>query len=157
MNPARQVAIGLGVMIAGLVAIAVGAAVAPHDVVVGLILLLLVPLSVSFCGAILALIGLLRQPEARSRSAVIRRIIGEAALGGVGFGFGFGALSTLSQLPDWFAGRNGTFLPEVGLSLFPFTGICLLVGLGSGALIALIWWTRHGRHQPPTAVAQSPQ
>jgi len=157
MNPARQVAIGLGVMIAGLVAIAIGVAVAPHDLVVGLILLLLVPLSVSFCGAVLALIGLVRQPEARSRSAVLRRIIAEAVLAAVGSGFGFAALSTLSQLPDWFAGLNGTFVPEDGLSLFPFTGMCLLVGLGSGSLIALIWWTRRGRHLPPVAVAQSPR
>lgn len=74
MNRNRLVAIGLGVMIAGLVAIAAGVAVASHDLVVGLILLLLVPLSISFCGAVLAFIGLARQPEARSRSAVIRRL-----------------------------------------------------------------------------------
>ena len=153
MNPHRQVAIGLGVMIAGLVAIAVGVAVASHDLFVGLILLLFVPLSVSFCGAVVALIGLVRHPEARSRSAVIRRIIGGAVLACVGSGFGFGALGALSQLPDWFAGLNGPFLPEDGLSLSLFAGMCLLVGLGSGALIALIWWTVRGRHVPPAAVA----
>ena len=125
MNPSRQLAIGLGIMLAGLVAITVGVAVASHDLFVGLILLLLVPMAVSFCGAIIALIGLVRQPEARSRSAVIRRIIGGAVLACVGSGFGLGALGTLSQLPDWFAGDNGPFLPEDGLSLFLFTGMSL--------------------------------
>lgn len=149
MNPHRQLATGLGIMIAGLVAIAVGVAVSSHDLFVGLILLLLVPLSVSFCGAIVALIGLVRLPETRNRSAVIRRIMGGAVLACVGSGFGFGALGTLSQLPDWFAGLNGSFVPEDGLSLFLSAGMCLLVGLGSGALIALIWWKT--RRTPPVA------
>jgi hypothetical protein len=140
MNPHRQLAIGLGTMIAGLVALAVGVIVASHDLFVGLILLFLVPLSVSACGAVVALIGLVRQPEARSRSAIIRRIIGGAVLACVGSGFGYGALGTLSQLPDWAAGLNGAYLPESGLSFSLFAGICLLAGLGSGALIALIWW-----------------
>ena len=157
MNPHRQVAIGLGIMIAGLVAIAAGVVVASHDLLVGLILLLFVPLSVSFFGAVVALIGLVRQPEARSRSAVIRRIIVGAALACVGSGFGFGALGTLSQLPDWFTGANGAYLPEDGLSLFLFAGICLLVGLGSGAVIALSWWTIRGRHGVPAAAVQSPR
>ena len=157
MNPQRQLAIGLGMMIAGLVAIAVGVAVASHDLFVGLILLFLVPLSVSSCGVVVALIGLVRQPDARSRSAVIRRIIGGAVLACVGSGFGFGALGTLSQLPDWAAGLNGAYLPEDGLSLFLSAGMCLLVGLASGALIALIWWLIRGRHVPQAALAQSPR
>ena len=144
-------------MIAGLVAIAVGVVVASHDLFVGLILLLLVPLSVSSCGAVLALIGLVRQPEARSRSAVIRRIIGGAVLACVGSGFGFSALGTLSQLPDYATGLNGAYLPEDGLSFFLFAGMCLLVGLGVGAMIALIWRTIRGRHVPQAGVVQSPQ
>ena len=157
MNGTRQVAIGLGVMIAGLVAVAVGVVVGSHDLFVGLILLLLVPLSVSSCGAVLALIGLVRQPEGRSRSAVIRRITGGAALACVGSGFGYGALGSLSQLPDYAAGLNGAFLPEDGLSLFLFAGMCLLAGLGSGILVALIWWMIRGRHVPSAAVVGSPR
>ena len=144
-------------MIAGLVAIAIGVVIASHDLFVGLIVLLLVPLSVSCCGAVLALIGLVRQPEGRSRSAVIRKIIGGAVLACVGSGFGFGALGTLSQLPDWFEGLNGAYLPEGGLSVLIFAGTCLLVGLGSGALIALSWWAVRGRHVPQAALTQSPQ
>ena len=156
MNPQRQVAIGLGIMIAGLVALAVGVVVGSHDLFVGLILLLLVPLSVAFCGAVVALIGLVRQPEARSPSGVIRRIIGGAVLACVGSGFGFGALGILGQLPDYAAGLNGAFLPEDGLSLSLFAGMCLLAGLGSGTLAALIWWKLRGRHVPPAAGTQSP-
>ena len=157
MNGTRQLTIGLGIMLAGFVALAVGVLVASHDLFVGLILLLVVPLSVSSCGAVLALIGLVRQPETGSRSAVIRRIIGGAALACVGSGFGYGALATLSQLPDWVSGDNGPYLPEDGPSLLLFAGTCLLAGLGSGTLIALGWWAVRGRHAPKAALAQSPR
>jgi len=142
-------------MIAGIVALAVGVLIASHDLFVGLVLLDVVPLSVSAGGAVLALIGLVRHPEPRSRSAVFRSIICGAALACVASGFGYGALATLSQLPDWLSGDNGPYLPEDGMSLLIFAGTCLLVGLGSGALIALIRWTIRGRHLPQEALAQS--
>jgi hypothetical protein len=154
MSPQRQPAIGLGIMIAGLVAIAVGVVVASHDLFVGLILLLLVPLSVASCGAVVALIGLVRQPEGRSRSSLVRRIIGGAVLACVGSGLGLGALGTLGQLPDYAAGLNGAFLPPSGLSIFLSAGMCLLVGLGAGILIALIWWKMRGRHLPHAPVGE---
>jgi hypothetical protein len=154
MNPPRQLTIGLGIVLGGLAALTIGVVVASHDLLVGLILLLLVPLSLTSCGAIVALIGLVRQPEAQSRSDVIRRIVGGAALACLGSGFGYGALATLSQLPDWVSGDNGPYLPEDGLSLLLFAATCLLVGLGSGAGIALGWWMIRGRHVKPAAVAQ---
>jgi len=157
MNPHRQVTIGLSMITAGLVAVAVGGAVASHDLFVGLILLVLVPLSVSFCGIVLALIGLVRQPEARSRSTVIRRIIGVAALACAGWGFGFPALGILSQLPDYATGLNGTFLPPTALSVFLLPGLSLLVGLSSGAMIALGWWMIRGRQRAPRAVGYGPR
>jgi hypothetical protein len=114
-------------------------------------------LSISFCGAVLAFIGLVRQLEAGSRSAVIPRIIGGTALACLGSGFGFGALGTLSQLPDWFAGLNGAFRSESNLGFFAFAGMCLLTGLGVGILIGLIWWVIRGRHLQPTAAARGPR
>lgn len=144
-------------MLGGLAALTIGVVVASHDLFMGLILLLLVPLSVTSCGAIVALIGLVRQPEARSRSAVIRRILGGAALACFGSGFAYGALATLSQLPDWASGDNGPYLPEDGLSLLLFAATCLLAGLGSGALIALSWWAVRGRNTPQAALAPSPR
>ena len=157
MNPRRQLTIGLAITLAGLVALAAGVLVASHDLFVGLILLLAIPMSVSSCGAVLALIGLVRLPETESRSAVIRRIIGGAVLACVGSGFAYGALATLSQLPDWVSGDNGPYLPEDGPSLLLFAATCLLAGLGSGALIALGWWAVRGRHVPKAALAQSPR
>ncbi|HEY4152008.1 MAG TPA: hypothetical protein VGM38_01680 [Pseudolysinimonas sp.] len=157
MKPRQQLVIGLGIMIAGLVAVAAGAVVQSHDLVVGLILLFLVPQLASFCGAVVALIGLVRKPDGRSGSALIRTIIGAAALGSVGYGFGLGALGTLGQLPDYAAGLNGTFLPvPASLSVFLLTGTCLAVGLGLGILVSLIWWKARGRHLQPTAQEQSP-
>lgn len=136
-------------MIAGVVAVAVGAAVASHDLFVGLILLLLVPLFVSFCGAVVTLIGLVRKPEGRSRFSLDRRIIGVSALIGVGYGFGFPALATLGQLPDYAAGLNGTYLPPSALSALLLPGVGLLVGLAMGIVVALIW--RKNRAEPPVA------
>jgi ethanolamine transporter EutH len=160
MNRSRLVTIGLGVMIAGLVALAVGAIVASHDLLVGLILLLVVPLSISFCGAIVTLIGLARQPEPRRRSTHVRKIIGVVALAGVAIGFGYPALATLSQLPDYAAGLNDTFLPPTALStavsLLLFPGMGLVAGGSVGILVALIWWTTEGRHLPPAGAASSP-
>jgi len=143
-------------MIAGLITIAVGVAVTSHDLVVGLILLFLVPLAIAFCGALLAFIGLARQREGGSRSAVILRIIGGTAVACLGSWFGFGCLSILSQLPDWFAGLNGVFRSDSNLGFFAFAGLFLLTGLGLGILIALGWWTVRGRHQLQAAPAQRP-
>jgi hypothetical protein len=124
------VAIGLGTIITGVVTVTVGTVVASHDLFVGLILLLLLPLSASSCGAMMAMIGVVRTPEDPSRSSVVRRIVGAAALAGVGFGFGYPALGILSQLPDYAAGLNGAFLPGSLLSDFFLPGVGLLVGLG---------------------------
>jgi hypothetical protein len=157
MNRTRQAAIGVGMMIAGVITVVVGGVVASRDLIVGLILLLLVPLSVSFCGVVVALIGVVRHSEGASRSSVIRRIIGVGALAGVGWGFGFPALGILSQLPDYASGLNGAHLPAPALSVFLLPGTGLLVGLGLGALVALIWRTTRGRNVPSAAVAQSPR
>jgi hypothetical protein len=153
----KQVAIGLGIMIAGLAAIAAGVVVGSHNLIVGLILLFLVPLAVSFCGTMVAMIGLVRKPEGRGRPPLIPTIIGVAALAGVAYGFGYGALGTLGQLPDSTAGLNGTYLPvPAGLSVFLLEGMCLLVGLGSGILVAFIWWWKtRSRHRPLTPQEQS--
>lgn len=155
MQRSRLVAIGLGIVIAGLVILVAGVLVASHDLLVGLILLLLVPMTVSFCGALVTLIGLVRQPEGRGRSSVFRTIIGVAACAGLGYGFGFPVLATLSQLPDYAAGLNGAYLPE-GPTVLLFPVACLLVGLVTGVLVALIWQKTQGRRLPHEAVDEPP-
>jgi xanthine/uracil/vitamin C permease (AzgA family) len=149
MPRSRLVAIGLGIMIAGLVTLMAGVVVASHDLLVGLILLLLVPMAVSFCGATVTLIGLVRQSAGRGRSSIFRTIIGVAACAGLGYGFGFPVLGTLSQLPDYAARLNGTYLPE-GPTVLLFPAACLLVGLVTGIPAALIWQKTQGNRMPPT-------
>jgi hypothetical protein len=151
MSPSRQLAIGFVMTIAGLAAVEVGVLVASHDLIVGLILLLIVPLSVSFCGVVVTLIGLVRLPDGRNRFSLNRKIIGVGALAGSGYAFGFSALGSLSQLPDYFAGLNGAFQPDAGLAVFLFVGASLLVGLGLGVLVALIWRKAGGRQVPSAA------
>jgi xanthine/uracil/vitamin C permease (AzgA family) len=155
MQHSRLVPIGLGLMIAGLITLATGVVVASHDLLVGVILLLLLPTTVSFCGATVTLIGLVRQSEGRGRSSIFRTIIGVAACAGLAYGFGFPALATVSQLPDYAAGLNGAYLPE-GPTVLLFPAACLLVGLGTGILVALIWQKTQGRRLPPAAVDEPP-
>jgi hypothetical protein len=157
MNPSRNIALGLGMIVAGVLALVVGAVVASHDLFVGLILLLIVPLSISFCGAIVTLIGRVRRHDARRRASIVRTIVGVAALAGLGFGFGYSALGALSQLPDYAAGLNGEYLPPSTLSVLLLPGVGLLVGLVLGILVALTWWAAEGRHLNPTTTTPSPR
>ncbi len=156
MKSNRQLALGLGMMIAGLVVVGVSTLVASSDVVVGLVLLLLIPLSIAFCGAVVVFIGLVRKSASTGRFKVIRKIVGLGAIAGVGFGFGFPALGILGQLPDWAAGVNGAFISgsTAGFSAFLLAGFGLLAGLVSGILVAFVWWVVRGRSLPLRAAAQ---
>lgn len=153
MNRARLLTAGLLVLIAGLAALAVGTLVGSHDLVIGLILLLIVPLATVFCGAVLALIGLARQPVRQAGSPPTRQIIGMVALAGLGAGSGYPALATLSQLPDYASGINGAFLPPTFLEvvLLPATGLAL--GLVAGSVIAVVSRSAERRRGRSTAAA----
>ena len=138
-------------IIAGLSTMALGGAVASPDLLVGLILLLLAPLIVSFCGALVVVIGLVRRPDDGSRPLQTRRIIAVGGLAGLSYAFGFLALSILSQLPDYAAGLNGSYLPAPIQPVFVIATIGLLAGLGLGILVALTWRTIRRRQVPQEA------
>jgi len=157
MTRTRQIIVGLGVLIAGLVALAVGELVGSNDLVVGLVLLLILPQAVSFGGAVVALIGLARHPTAPSGASPIPRIIGGVALAGVGVACGYTALATLSQLPDYAAGLNGVYAPPTFLAMILFPAVGLAVGLAIGGLVAFLWWVAEGRRARSEAVAARPR
>jgi hypothetical protein len=150
MRSNRQLVTGLALILAGLVVVELGSIVASRDVFTGLVLLLVLPLAVSFCGAVLVFIGLARRPRSTSRARFMRRIVGLATVAGLGLALGFPALGTLGQLPDYASGLNGTFLSSsaAGIATFVIVGVGVLAGAGSGVLIALIWWVTRGRALP---------
>ncbi len=151
MKSNHQLVLGLGLIVAGLVIVGVSNLVVSSDVFLGLVLLLLIPLAISFCGAVVAFIGLLRTPENASRFRAVRRIIGLAAIAGVGLGLGFPALGILSQLQDYAAGLNGAFISgsSAGFGAYFLVGAGLLAGLCAGVLVALVWWVIRGRILAP--------
>jgi hypothetical protein len=150
MSRRRQLAIGLIMLIGGLVVIAIGTSFPSSNPLVALGLLLLVPLLVSSCGTIFVFVSLARRPKRVRRSATVYRILGLGAVAGLGLALGFGAAGILSQVPDSLAGLNGPFVPgsAVGLGAFILGGIGLSGGLVIAAAAALIWWSFRGRHLP---------
>ncbi|MDQ1547331.1 MAG: hypothetical protein QOH69_2235 [Actinomycetota bacterium] len=150
MGRRRQLVIGLIMLIGGLVVIAIGTIFPSTDPLVALGWLLFVPVLVSICGTVLVFVGLARQIERAPRSAAIYRILGLAAVAGLGLALGYGAAGILSQVPDSLAGLNGPFVPgsAQGLSALFLIGVGLLVGLVIGAVVGLIWWSLRGRHMP---------
>jgi uncharacterized membrane protein YiaA len=150
MGRRRQLVIGLIMLIGGLVIVAIGTIFPSNNQLVALGWLLLVPSLVSFCGTIFVFVSLARSIEGARRSAVVYRIVGLAAMAGLGLTLGFGAAGIASQVPDSLAGLNGTFVPgpAPGLSAFIFDGVGLSVGLVVGAMAALVWWSFRSRHLP---------
>jgi hypothetical protein len=143
MGRRRQLVIGLVMLIGGLVVVAIGTISASNDPLVALGWLLVVPLLVSFCGAVFALVSLARSIGRVRRSAAVYRIVGLAAVAGLGLALGFGAAGIVSQAPDSLAGLNGSFVPgsAPGLSAFILSGVGLSAGLVIGAVAASIWWS----------------
>jgi MFS family permease len=155
MGRRRQLVIGLTMLIGGLVVVAIGTIFPSSNPLVALGWLLLVPLVVSVCGAIFVFVSLARSSENVGRSAAVYRIVGLAAVAGLGLGLGFPAAGIVSQIPDSVAGLNGSFIPgsAPGLGSFLCGGVGLSVGLVIGAVDALVWWSFRGRHLPPELVA----
>ena len=151
MSSNRQLFTGLGLIVGGLVVVWLGSLVATRDVFTGLVLLLVFPLVVAFCGAVLVFIGLARGPRSTGRAQFVRRVVGLATVAGAGLALGFPALGTVGQLPDYASGLNGPFGTDSYLSIacFFIVGVGMLAGAGSGILIALIWWVARGRNLPP--------
>lgn len=136
---------------AGLVSIAIGTLFPSTNPLVALGWLLLVPLLVSFCGAIFVFVSLARSAGSVRRSAPVYRIVGLAAVAGMGLALGFGAAGIISQVPDSLAGLNGAFVPgsAPGLSTFILGGVGLSIGLAIGCVSAVTWWLFRARHLPP--------
>lgn len=147
--------IGLVMLVGGLIVIAVGTIFPSSNPLVALGWLLLVPLLVSLCGAVFVFLRLARSSESLGRSAAVYRIIGLAAVAGLGLALGFGAAGIVSQVPDSLAGLNGSFVPgsAPGLAAFVCAAVGMSFGLVIGAGAALVWWSFRGRHMPPEAVA----
>jgi hypothetical protein len=144
MGRRRQLVVGLIMLIAGLVVVAVGTIFPSSNPLVALGWLLLAPLLVSVCGSIFVLVSLVR----RRRTAAAYKILGSGAVAGLGLALGFGAAGILSQVPDSLAGLNGGFVPgsAPGLGALILGGIGLSIGLVIGSGTALIWWTSLRRH-----------
>lgn len=155
MSRRHQLVIGLVMLIGGLSVVAIGTIFPSSNPLVALVWLLLVPLLVSFCGAIFVFVSLARSSGRVRRSAAVYRIVGLAAVAGLGLALGFGAAGIVSQVPDSVAGLNGSFVPgsAPGLSAFLLGGVGLSMGLVIGAVGALVWWSFRGRHLPPELVA----
>ena len=154
MHRRRELAIGLILLIGGLVVVAVGTIFPASDPLVALGWLQVVPSLVSMCGVVFVLVSLARRAISASPSATISRIIVWAGVAGLGLALAYGVAGGLSQVPDWLAGLNGTFIPgpQVGLSAFIVLGFGLFVGLVIGAIGALTWWNLRGRHVHATPV-----
>lgn len=155
MRRRHQLVIGLVMLIGGLTVVAIGTIFPSSNPLVALVWLLLVPLVVSFCGAIFVFVRLARSSESLGRSAAVYRIVGLAAVAGLGLGLGFPAAGIVSQVPDSVAGLNGSFVPgsAPGLAAFLCGGVGLSMGLVIGIVAALVWWSFRGRHLPPELVA----
>jgi hypothetical protein len=151
MGRRRQLVVGLFMLIGGLVLVAIGTIFPSSNPLVALGWLLLAPLLVSFCGTVFVFVSLVRSAERARRSAAVRRIVGLAAVAGLGLTLGFGAAGILSQVPDSLAGLNGPFVPgsAPGLGAFILGGVGLSTGLVIGAVDALVWWSFRGRHLSP--------
>ncbi|HEY4269447.1 MAG TPA: hypothetical protein VGM94_14790 [Galbitalea sp.] len=145
----RLILIGFCAIAVGLLVIGVVAIAATTNLFVGLIVLLLTPLLIAFCGTVLVFFGLFRTHGSNWAGAV-RRLIGLAAVAGMGGGLAWGALGVLSQLPDYAAGLNGAFMSGAWAitSTLVIMGVGLAAGGSVGAVIALIWWNAHRRAAP---------
>jgi hypothetical protein len=151
MGLRHQSVIGLVMLIGGLTVVAIGTIFPSSNPLVALGWLGFVPLAVSFCGAVFVFVRLARSSESVGRSAAVYRIVGLAAVAGLGLGLGFPAAGIVSQVPDSVAGLNGSFVPgsAPGLAAFFLCGVGLSMGLVIGAVTALVWWSFRGRHLPP--------
>jgi hypothetical protein len=147
MGRRRQLAIGLILLIAGLVVVAIGMMLPSNDPIVALGWLLLLPVLVSTTGAVFTSVSLARSFDGGSPFATVRRIVGLPAVAGLGLALGYGAAGLLSQVPDSLAGLNGPFVPgsAPGLSAFFLGGVGLSMGLVIGTIAAIIWWTTRRR------------
>jgi hypothetical protein len=146
----RRSVIGLIMLIGGLVVVAIGTMFPSSDPLAALGWLLFVPLQVSVCGTVFVFVNLARSMGGARRSAAVCRILGLAAVAGLGLALAYGVAGLLSQVPDSLAGLNGPFVPgsAPGLGAFFLSGVGLLVGLVIGAACALVWWSLRGRHLP---------
>jgi hypothetical protein len=150
MGRRRQLAIGLIMLIGGLVVVAIGTIFPSSDPLAALGWLLVVPLLVSLCGAIFVFVSLARSLGRVGRSAAVYRIVVLAAVAGLGLALGFGAAGIVSQVPDSLAGLNGSFVPgsAPGLDAFILSGVGLSAGLVMGAVAASIWWLLRATRPP---------
>jgi hypothetical protein len=143
----RSFAIGRILLIGGLVVVAFGTIFPSSNPVMALGWLLLAPSLLSCCGATFVFVSLARSAEAASRSGTVYRIIGSAAIAGLGLALAYGVAGTLSQLPDTLAGLNGPFIPgRASPSMFFLSGVGFAVGIVIGTIDALVWWRLRGRH-----------
>jgi hypothetical protein len=151
MSRHRQFAVGLFMLIGGLVVVAIGAIHPLADPFVAIVYLLGVPALVASCGTVFVFVSLARSKAPATRSASVYRIARLAAVAGLGLALAYGAASSLSQVPDWLAGLNGRFIPSSSSALgeLALGGIGLLMGLLIGAVGALVWWAFRARHLPP--------
>lgn len=146
----RQLVVGLILLAGGLVVLAIGTIFPSNDPLVALGWLLLVPLLVSLCGTVLVFISLVRNKgSVRQPATVYRivRIVGIAAVAGLGLSLGYGVAGFLSQVPDSLAGLNGPFVPGSGpgLSGLFLCGMGLAAGLLIGVGAALTRWLSRRR------------
>lgn len=141
MTPSRRLTAGLILLVGGLVVIAFGTIVPSGDPLVALGWLLGVPSLASACGAAFVSVTLARRTERGRSSTAAFRIVGSAAMAGVGLALVFGVVGILSQVPDSLAGLNGAFVASSapGLSAFVLCGAGLSAGLVIGAIAALGW------------------
>ena len=146
-----QLAIGLIMLIGGLVVVAIGAIYPFADPLVAIVYFLGVPALVSSCGTIFVFLSLAPSTATATRSASVYRIARLAAVAGLGLALGYGAAAGLSQVPDTLAGLNGRFIPSPASAFgeLALGGIGLLMGLLIGAVAARVWWAFRGRHLPP--------
>jgi hypothetical protein len=149
MSRHRQLALGVILLITGLVVIALGAIFPSSSPLVALGWLFAVPSLFSLCGAVFVVVSLARSTGTAKPCAMVNRIISSGAVAGLGLALGWGAAGALSQVPDWLAGLNGSFVSgsALGISAFVLAGIGLATGLMVGALVAILWWSQARRSQ----------
>jgi hypothetical protein len=152
----HELIIGLTMLVAGLLVIAVGAVFPASDRLVAIGWLLFLPVLVSLCGTVFVCVSLARTRASARPSAVVYRIVGFGAMAGLGLAFAYGAAGILSQVPDSLAGLNGPYVPGAAnaLSAFLLGGFGLVIGLALGAAAAVAWWFVSGRHMAPERVGE---
>lgn len=149
MGSHRQLAVGVILLAAGLVVVAIGTVFPAADPVVALGYLLAAPMLVSFCGTVVIVVAVARGITKARRSAPASRIVGLSAVAGLGLYVGYGVAGVLSQVPDSLAGLNGPYVPgsAPGIAAFELAGFGLFAGLVIGAVVALVWRAYRRRHE----------